>query len=376
MSKKILNLQLLAIILGVITGIINIPVLIQLSEIIANIFVQFLKWFSIPMIVFSILATTSKMENKKEFLYLGKKILKYTLLTTIIAGTVGLFYFKTLNPTIKDFNSPVVSGSSENPSGLFGLLLISSVVFSLLFSFVLVSFLKEKRAKIHTVFSFIYKKIMQIVRYFLVIMPLAIWAFVTIFVVDINNLNIKNLLLYLVTILLANLTQAIIILPLFLKWKKIPVMYTFKGMLPALNLAFWAKSSGVALPVTINCAKNNLKIKEKIADFSLPLCTTINMNACAAFILVTVLFVSTSNGLVFSNLELFAGIFIATFAAVGNAGVPMGCFTLSCALVAYLGVPMYLLGIILPFYTLVDMLESAINVWSDSCITAIVDKET
>ena len=38
-------------------------------------------------------------------------------------------------------------------------------------------------------------------------------------------------------------------------------------------------------------------------------------------------------------------------------------------------VPLNILGIILPFYTLIDMLESAINVWSDSCVTAIVDKE-
>ncbi len=146
-------------------------------------------------------------------------------------------------------------------------------------------------------------------------------------------------------------------------------------MLPALNLAFWSKSSSITLPLTIDCAKNNLKLKDKVANFSLPLCTTINMNACAAFIIITVLFVSTSNGITFSALELFAWIFISTIAAIGNAGVPMGCFTLSCALVAYLGAPMYLLGIIIPFYAIIDMFESSINVWSDSCITTIVDSE-
>ncbi|HEV8051522.1 MAG TPA: hypothetical protein VGP47_03440, partial [Parachlamydiaceae bacterium] len=34
-----------------------------------------------------------------------------------------------------------------------------------------------------------------------------------------------------------------------------------------------------------------------------------------------------------------------------------------------------ILGVILPFYTMIDMLESAINVWSDSCVAAVVDKE-
>jgi Na+/H+-dicarboxylate symporter len=40
-----------------------------------------------------------------------------------------------------------------------------------------------------------------------------------------------------------------------------------------------------------------------------------------------------------------------------------------------MNVPLHILGIILPFYTLIDMLESAINVWSDSCVTAVVDSE-
>lgn len=68
-------------------------------------------------------------------------------------------------------------------------------------------------------------------------------------------------------------------------------------------------------------------------------------------------------------------VLIATIAAVGNAGVPMGCYFLSSALLAAMGIPLNLLGVILPFYAMIDMLESAINVWSDCCVTAVVDKE-
>jgi Na+/H+-dicarboxylate symporter len=34
------------------------------------------------------------------------------------------------------------------------------------------------------------------------------------------------------------------------------------------------------------------------------------------------------------------------------------------------------MGVILPFYALLDMLESAINIWSDACVTLIVNKKT
>jgi len=99
------------------------------------------------------------------------------------------------------------------------------------------------------------------------------------------------------------------------------------------------------------------------------------MNACAAFILTTVLFVSMSNGIAFTGPEMFLWIFIATIAAIGNAGVPMGCYFLASAFLAAMNVPLNILGVILPFYTMIDMLESAINVWSDSCVAAVVDKE-
>ena len=99
------------------------------------------------------------------------------------------------------------------------------------------------------------------------------------------------------------------------------------------------------------------------------------MNGCAAFIIITVLFVAISNGIEFSIAELIAWVFIATLAAVGNAGVPMGCYFLSLALLTSMNVPLDLMFVILPFYVFLDMLETAINVWSDACVTAIVDKE-
>src|SRR5690606_36540765 len=110
------------------------------------------------------------------------------------------------------------------------------------------------------------------------------------------------------------------------------------------------KSSSVALPVALQCAKEHLKLDAKITGFSLPLCTTINMNACAAFIIITVLFVTMSHGYIYTPLSLVALILVSTVAAVGNAGVPMGCFTLACAIISYFNLPLNMMGLILLFY--------------------------
>ena len=182
-------------------------------------------------------------------------------------------------------------------------------------------------------------------------------------------------MLYLGCILEANLFQGFVILPLLLKWKGISPWQTAKGSLKPLTLAFFSKSSNATLPVTLQSAENHLEISPRVANFSLPLCTVINMNGCAAFILTTVLFVAGINGHVFSAFDLILWIALATIAAIGNAGVPMGCFFLSSAFLIAMDVPMAMMGLILPFYTFLDMVETSLNVWSDICVTSIVDRE-
>jgi Na+/H+-dicarboxylate symporter len=41
-----------------------------------------------------------------------------------------------------------------------------------------------------------------------------------------------------------------------------------------------------------------------------------------------------------------------------------------------IGAPVSVLGIILPIYTIIDMIETAENVWSDSCVCAMVERPT
>ncbi len=65
-------------------------------------------------------------------------------------------------------------------------------------------------------------------------------------------------------------------------------------------------------------------------------------------------------------------VFIAVISAVGNAGVPMGCYFLTLSLMSQNAMPVGIMGIILPIYTIIDMVETAENVWSDSCVNAMV----
>lgn len=392
--KKLLNSNTyfaIATLLGLFTGYIHHPFLYSLAETVSTVFINLLKLVSLPIIFLSIVSTASGMESISEIKNLGKKVIKYTLLTTLLAATVALILFVIIDPVRNNLNAQPLEQIQGQPGYLVYLLktipsnivqpfsennVIGVLLLALLLSVATLALPTANRQTLHQFFSSLYAAIMKVTTWVVKLMPFAIWAFIALFIKDLKNgLEFQSLALYLSVVVCANLVQAFIVLPLLLKWKKISPVKIARAMAPALSVAFFTKSSAAALPAAMRCAEENVKISRKVASFTLPLCTTINMNGCAAFILSTVLFVSMSNGTVYSPVEMVVWIFIATIAAVGNAGVPMGCYFLASAFLAAMNVPLNILGVILPFYTLIDMLETAINVWSDSCVATIVNQE-
>ena len=378
--------------LGLFTGWLDIAPVNAASEVIADIFIRLLKLVSLPIIFFSLIATLSGMGGLDDVKVLGGKVLKYTLMTTLVAATMASGLYLLLDPaqhaiglntdpqqeievaSYWNYLSSIIPSNFIEP--FYNNNVMAALFLALLMSAAILSLDREHKDILHKLFDSLFAAVMKITSFVLKLMPLAVWAFVSLFVRDFQNQDmLQGLAIYLICILLANLIQAGVILPLFLKSRGLEPIHTARAMWPALTVAFFAKSSSAALPSAVNCAELRMGVSHKVARLSMPLCITVNMNACAAFILITVLFVSQSNGVHYSVLEMLSWILIATIAAVGNAGVPMGCYMLSSAFLAAMNVDLQLMMLILPFYSFIDMLESAINVWSDSCVTAMVNQE-
>jgi Na+/H+-dicarboxylate symporter len=162
-----------------------------------------------------------------------------------------------------------------------------------------------------------------------------------------------------------------VVLPIFLLTRHLNPIRVMSKMTPAILTALFTKSSAATLPVTMETAEKRLGIQPKVARFVLPICTTINMNGCAAFILVTSLFVMQQGGIELTWPTMLTWLLISVVSAIGNAGVPMGCYFLTLSLMSGINAPIAVLGIILPIYTIIDMVETAVNVWSDSCVCAM-----
>ncbi|WP_095210087.1 dicarboxylate/amino acid:cation symporter [Endozoicomonas ascidiicola] len=377
--------------LGIFTGWLHLPEFYQASQIVSDLFIRMLKLISLPVIFFSLVSTLSGGGDISTVKKMGSSVLKYTLVTTIIAATIALGLYLLIDPlglSLSRQTDQFMQETSVNLWTHFDKVIPSSFIepfqthnvmsmlfLALLFSFSVICLEPKHRSNLNAFYDSMFAAVMKMTSFVLKLMPLAVWSFVNLFVQDLHGQEVlTELALYLACILVANVIQAGVVLPVFLKSKGFSPWQTARVMWPALTIAFFGKSSVAALPSSVECAEK-LGVQSNVARFSLPICTTINMNACAAFILITVLFVAQSSGVAFSTFEMVVWIGIATVAAIGNAGVPMGCYMMSSAFLAAMGVPLQLLVIILPFYALIDMFESAVNVWSDACVTVMVNKE-
>lgn len=383
--------MLLALILGGVLGSTSIPFVHAGADVVSELFLNMLKLISLPMIFLAIVSTLTRMNSLHEAGYLLKKIFKYTLFTTLIAATIGLILFLIIQPVkTGELSAPLFSPLKESylsfltqiippnliqpfiENNVLGMAFIGTVL-----SIAILKLPEEKGAILRDFFGALFEALLKVTSALILLMPLGIFAFTIQFARNIQaeSHQLQQLLFYGVCVVAANLIQGFVVLPLLLKWKKQSPIRVSRAMLPALTMAFFSKSSNATLPLTLECAKNRLGVSDKTASFSLPLCSVINMNGCAAFILITIFFVCKSQGMTFTLWEMIPWIFLSTLAAIGNAGVPMGCFFLTTAFLVGMGVPLEMMGMILPLYSIFDMVETALNVWSDSCITAVVDKE-
>lgn len=388
-----------ALIVGALLGLLGIGWLNTVMDFIATVYTRLFQLLAVPTIVLAVITTFATFGSQGSGRIFGRT-LTYTLLTTFAAATVGAILFVLVAPG----NLPLeaINNSADTtdvstqtsyidhiisiiPNNIVRPILEGNVLSLLLLAFAVgigLSKLPESENKAVVVkgLSGLQELLFLLIRGLIWTLPLGIVAFSAQLSAQISaGMVADSIGKYVLVVIGGNVIQFFVVLPLFLLSRGLNPIHVLGKMTPAVLMALFTKSSAATLPVTMETAENRLGVRKNIARFVLPICTTINMNGCAAFILVTSLFVMQNGGTPITLPTILLWILISVVSAVGNAGVPMGCYFLTLSLMSGVGAPIAILGIILPIYTIIDMIETAENVWSDSCVAAIVnsyDKET
>jgi Na+/H+-dicarboxylate symporter len=388
--KKTL-LWIAALVVGAILGILGQDWINATADFVATIYTRLFQLLAVPTIVLAVITTFATFGSKGSGRIFGHT-LTYTLLTTIAAAAIGAILYVIIAPgsldTIQQTSAPQQPDVtyydhivSIIPNNIVKPFFDGNVLSLLILAFAVglgLSKLPESENKtiITKGLLGLQELLFLLIRWLIWTLPLGIVAFSAQLSAQVSaGVVADSIGKYVLVVLGGNVIQFFVVLPLFLLARGLNPIHVLGKMMPAVLMALFTKSSAATLPVTMDTAENRLGIRQNIARFVLPICTTINMNGCAAFILVTSLFVMQNGGTPLTITTIATWVVISVVSAIGNAGVPMGCYFLTLSLMSGIGAPVAILGIILPIYTIIDMIETAENVWSDSCVAAMVNHD-
>ena len=373
---------LIGLVLGAIFGLV-FGQEFQPLTLVGKVFIDLLKMLVGLMVFASIVTGICHINDPKKLGRIGLRTILFYLGTTGIAITVGILSALWIAPGrgldliydaaslqearrigILEFISSVVPA---NPFAAFveGNIL-QVIVFSVLFAFAII-FAGEKGKGVLG-FCESLSEVMQSMTHFIMrTAPFGVFALIASSVGSIGFRVILPLLKFLLCNYIACLFQIVVIFSLLLKLlAKTPVMPFFKGMKDAIVLAFTTSSSAATLPVSLECATEELGISEDIAGFVLSLGSTINMNGAAIGQAISCLFIAEAYGITLSWFNMAVLVVTALICAIGAAGIPgQGIVMLSVVLGA-MGLPLEGIALVAGVDRLREMVSAVVNILGDA----------
>jgi Na+/H+-dicarboxylate symporter len=398
---QILIALVLAVPVGLFFGADGIIDLTGLLSFMGRFFLNALTMIVVPLIIAAIITGVSNIHSETGFARLGGKTVLYYLVTSLIAILTGLLLVNIFKPGIingipaKDLLAlaPLSPGqleaiSGKNSSEIYNIFLrmvpanifkaaaegqmLGLITFSLVFGF----FIRRLSVRYNEVqlnfWNGVYDVMLDITNLVMRIAPFGVLGLVAVTVSETGFGSIVPLLRFALIVVAALLIHVFISTSLILYsiGKVKPIIY-FRIMSRALLTAFSTASSSATLPETIKGVKE-AGVSKKVSGFVLPLGATINMDGTALYECVAAMFIAQAYGLDISFGMQFTIVVVALLTSIGVAGIPSASLVAIVIILKAIGLPDTAIGLILVVDRPLDMLRTAVNVWSDSCGAAVI----
>jgi Na+/H+-dicarboxylate symporter len=367
-----------------------------------RIFIAMLKMLIAPMILLSITAGVARMGDARKLGTIGARTVGLYLLTMVIAVASGLVLVNVVRPgaggALRDtafFESTVGEAPTRLASeGRLGGFLLDSafavlenpfaslaegrilpiVVFSILLGLALVQLRPSTaRAAVEAVESG-YAAIMEIIRWFLKLAPVGIFALVGHLVATVGfAVLVENLLGFSAVVLAGTLFHGGVTLPA-VAWVIAGVTpgRLLRGLRDALWVAFSTSSSVATLPVTTRCVEDELDVPPSVSSFVLPLGATVNMDGTALYEAIAALFVANVYGIELGLSAQLTVFVLAMLMSVGAPGIPSAGMVTMVVVLEAVGLPGEAVGMLLAIDRFLDTFRTVVNVEGDAVVAVCV----
>lgn len=401
---QILIALALAVVVGLAVGteigIFGIP-FYAIFDFVGKLFLNALKMLIVPLIVSSIVVGVAGVGGTQGLGRLGGKTIGYYVMTSLFSILIGLVLVNLIQPGVVDGDPRAVFGFHADAAALeakvgskdsgdivevFLRMIPTNVVeaaasgqmlglifFSLLYGFFLTRISEAYAESQYNFFQGVFEIMMRITDLIMKFAPIGVFALVAKTVGSTGLEAFGPLAWFFVTVVLGLATHFFIVMPLLLYFLGgVNPIRHYQAMSAALLTAFSTSSSSATLPLTMECVEKNAGVSNKITSFVLPLGATVNMDGTALYECVAAMFIAQAYGIELSLATQFMVVMLALMTSIGAAGIPSSSLVAIAIILAAVGLPLEGIGLILAVDRVLDMMRTAVNVFSDSCGTVII----
>ncbi len=380
---------LIGLALGIGVGIVFKDDALVLAPI-GTLFLNAIKMLIVPLVFVSLVAGITSMQDSAKLGRISVKTILIYLVTTAFAVTIGLLFGALFTPG--EGMNMVASGEAEAKQApslisiLVGLVptnpvtafaegnILQIIVFAIALG-VSLNLVGEKAAPVTRLFDGLAEAFYKLTDLVMRFAPFGVFA-LTAGVVGSHGAEVLLPLAGVIGVIyLASIVHVLVVYGgLLALLARLSPLRFFRGITPALAVAFSTSSSSGTLPVSIECARKNLGVSQGVAGFVLPVGTTINMDGTAIYQGVLALFIAQAFGVDLNAGQYLMIILTATLASVGTAGIPgAGLIMLSLVLTS-VGLPIEGVALIAGIDRILDMARTTVNVAGDLMTATLIGR--
>jgi Na+/H+-dicarboxylate symporter len=333
-----------------IPGLTGVQRLVLSAEPLGIMFIRLLTMTIVPLIVASLFVGVASLGDIRRLGRIGGKTLAWFFGSTIIAATIGLVaaliarlgegldaatrdslttQFEQHGTAAAQVTAPTLTQTllAMIPSNPFAAAaqgeLLPLIVAVCIFGAAATAIHTDGKRAVVGFFDGINELSMVVIRWLMTLAPAAVFLLIAATVAKSGMDLLRSLALYCaVVIAAAGVHVLVTLVPALTLGARRGVMDFLRKTGDVLMLAFSTASSSVALPVSIEAARDRLGISNEVASFVLPTGVTLNKNGAAVYKAVTAVFIANLYGVSLSAGTMVTIVLVSTVAAFSGAGVP------------------------------------------------------
>jgi len=406
--------MLAAMILGVIAGLLISPstgwVSYHMGTIIGNwlalpgrVFLSLIQMIVVPLVFASIICGIASNEGMDFVKKIGLRLVFYFIATTSMAISIGIFMASLLRPgqyidknllevdqqesanvgmdqplldtDISNIPEYFVNILPDNPlQAMVETQMLQVVIFAVIIGVALLSMEAKNSRLLLDLMESIQEVCMIVVKWAMFIAPLAVFGLLAQITIKVGVDALVGLSAYVFTVLLALfLLLCMYCLIVFLASRRSPLSFLRKIRSVQL-LAFSTSSSAAVMPLSIQTAEEKLNVRPSIAQFLIPLGTTINMDGTALYQGVATVFLAQLFGVDLSSTALLLILVTSVGASIGSPATPGVGIVILATILNSVGIPASGIAIILGVDRILDMSRTALNVTGDLTASIVMER--